>query len=86
MATHENKEKDDLISALRNQNLRYDEHIGQQNQLVARIANTISTVFKVYQEAFKKPDELPSPLSSAGFHQRETDDHSHFSHDSDSDY
>ncbi|KAI2613356.1 hypothetical protein GGR54DRAFT_650947 [Hypoxylon sp. NC1633] len=78
--THENREKDELIAILRSQNQRYDEHINQQNQLVARIANTISTVFKEYQDAF----ELSKPHTGGGDELQNTE--SHFSEISDSDY
>ncbi|KAI1444526.1 hypothetical protein F5Y02DRAFT_418981 [Annulohypoxylon stygium] len=77
VATHENQEKDEIISMLRSQNQRYDDHIQQQNKLVARIANTISTVFKEYQDTV----ENLSTLSEVG-----SANNSHFSNDSDSDF
>ncbi|KAI1358872.1 hypothetical protein F5Y08DRAFT_345272 [Xylaria arbuscula] len=55
-AINENKEKDELIALLHNQNRRYKAQIQQQADVVAQIANKIGTAFQEYQEMMEKAD------------------------------
>lgn len=52
------REKDRVITLLKEQNDQVNRAIRQQNQLVARIANTISLVFQEYQETVENSGHL----------------------------
>lgn len=52
----ENKEKDELIALLHNQNRRYKAQIQQQNNVVSQIASKIGTAFQEYQEMMENAD------------------------------
>ncbi|RYP41515.1 hypothetical protein DL768_010481 [Monosporascus sp. mg162] len=89
LTARDNREKKGIVTQLQKQNKQYEHNIRQQNQLVARIANTINHAFQEYQEAVGKSSQLSDEESCYSVDsdgKSEIKVYSQFDDDSESDY
>ncbi|KAI1340617.1 hypothetical protein F5Y15DRAFT_379245 [Xylariaceae sp. FL0016] len=83
--TRDSREKDEIISLLRQQTKRYDQHISSQNQLMTRLAQTIRAVFEEHLGQELEAPESPTSLYSDNPELEMHGGRSYFSRDSESD-